>query len=353
MHGVSVHMQFLFGAFSSDTFYIDCCISALYLSTSQVLSIHSMPSSDDIAILIEAAKSRVASAEVRVVSAEQDLTSARSYLSSLENQFDLQFQQELVANESNIRDRGAAAADARIECEKIPANNNDDGVERRNVCSVDGCKLTVKRRGLCYSHIREVSNIRASASNDGPICSMFGCGNNAAGGGKCRKHGGKTIYKRCSVEGCVKHVVNNGVCKSHGAISTLCSVQGCDNQAKSQGVCIRHGAVTRKKCRVEGCDKHAINLGVCISHGANRRQCHVDGCEKWALQKGVCISHGAKVAKKLCSHEGCTNIVVQGRVCTRHGAKRKRKRCSVEGCINQEQKGGVCIRHGARKQKLP
>ena len=90
--GVGAH-AIIFGAFSSDTFYIDCCISALYLSTSQVLSIHSMPSSDDIAILIEAAKSRVASAEVRVVSAEQDLTSARSYLSSLENQFDLQFQQ--------------------------------------------------------------------------------------------------------------------------------------------------------------------------------------------------------------------------------------------------------------------
>ena len=71
--------------------------------------------------------------------------------------------------------------------------------------------------------------------------------------------------ERCSVYGCKNYPVKDGVCVSHGAVVKRCSIDGCENGAVKDGICVSHGAVT-KRCSIEGCENKSVKGGVCAKH---------------------------------------------------------------------------------------
>ncbi|KAL7540972.1 hypothetical protein ACHAWF_006830 [Thalassiosira exigua] len=87
-------------------------------------------------------------------------------------------------------------------------------------------------------------------------CIERGCGNMARAGGKCTKHGGKSL-------------------------PVYCRQEGCTNLGPLRGYCIKHGAehgLTVPKCSHPGCTHNVVNNKLCIRHGARRRYCKYEGC---------------------------------------------------------------------------
>lgn len=135
-------------------------------------------------------------------------------------------------------------------------------------CTVDGCGLPHKARGLCNAHYAQLKRgvnpnqpIKRREMSPPPECTVSGCGHPVKSKGLCHMH-----YARNLRHGFVKNPDRTKPFQQ-------CWYEGCDSRAICQGLCNLHYTHSKTMVREYGITMH-------------------DYLDMWRAQHGVCFICG-------------------------------------------------------------
>lgn len=134
-------------------------------------------------------------------------------------------------------------------------------------CTVDGCGLPHKARGLCNAHYAQLKRgvnpnqpIKCREMRPPPECTVPGCGHTVKSKGLCHMH-----YARNLRHGFVKNLDRTKPFR-------LCTYDGCDSREMCKGLCNLHYTHSRKMADYgitmdQYLGMHRAQAGVCAICG--------------------------------------------------------------------------------------